>query len=60
MPFTTKSTFSTQVLFQRMLALLAEVAARVLIWAREQQIMAERAEKMIASMKGSSKRPTSE
>jgi hypothetical protein len=56
MPFTTKS----QVLFQRMLALLAEVAARVLIWARERQIMAERAEKMIASMKGSSKRPTSE
>jgi hypothetical protein len=32
-------------LWQRMLTLLAMLAARVLIWARERQIMSERAEK---------------
>ncbi|MGA8215862.1 MAG: DNRLRE domain-containing protein [Candidatus Sulfotelmatobacter sp.] len=38
---------STQSLWQRMMALLAMVAARVLIWARERQIMAERKGKTI-------------
>jgi Chaperone of endosialidase/TGF-beta propeptide len=45
MHFTMKSI--GQVVFQRLLTVLALVAARVLIWARERQIMAERARKTI-------------